>query len=97
MSWSQVLRLIENGEVRGKVIRAISGSWFEVRLKDLALAIWSGATDDELKGKGRLLAKTLREHGTVIVKKNGVRWAYIPVSESLVTLKMGKLRWNKNA
>jgi len=91
MSWNQVLKLIENGEVGGRLIRTISGSWFEVRLKELSLAIWPGATDDELKGKGRLLAKILREHGTVIVKKNGVRWAYIPISESLVTLKMRKI------
>jgi len=90
MSWSQVLKLIEDGKVRGELIRTISGSWFEARLKDLALAIWPGASDDELKGKGRLLAKCLRKHGAEICKKNGVRWAYIPVSESLVTLKMGK-------
>jgi len=90
MSWNQVCTLIKDGKVRGELIRTINGCWLEVRLKNLALAIWPGASDDELKGKGRLLAKTLREHGAVICKKNGVRWACIPISESLVSLKMGK-------
>lgn len=77
--WSQVVETIKNGKVPMRVIRTYLGSWIEVRLTALGLAIWPQADYDDLKGRNRILARVLREHGSFIRKSSGIRWIYIPI------------------
>ena len=77
--WNKVVETIKNGKVPMRIIRTYLGSWVEVRLTALGLAIWPQANYDDLKFLNRILARCLRKHKSFIRKSSGIRWVYIPI------------------
>jgi len=77
--WNKVVETIKNGEIPMRVIRSYYGSWIECRLSALGYALWPQSDHDGLKGRNRILARVLREHGVFIRKSSGIRWVYIPI------------------
>ena len=95
--WDRVVKVIREGRVFSRIIRSMYGDWVEVRLSSLGLAVWPHAGSNDLRYLNRLLARCLRQHGSIIKKSNGIRWAFIPLSSLPVDEKSTKRKLRKIA